>query len=84
MIYKTFFIIGKLLLQVDHELHEDATGPFRSRWKQIHNYQKKEDKKQTVAIIPRSICVYVLLYVDLVLVEVDHLFRFFYMHLKSL
>ena len=51
---------------------------------EIHNYQKEEDKKQTVAIIPRSICVYVSLYVDLVLVEVDHLFRFFYMHLKSL
>ncbi|XP_078336498.1 uncharacterized protein LOC111109744 isoform X2 [Crassostrea virginica] len=21
-------------MQVDHELYEDATGPFRSRWKQ--------------------------------------------------
>ena len=51
---------------------------------EIPNYQKEEDKKQTVAIIPRSICVYVLLHVDLVLVKVDHLFRFFYMHLKSL
>ena len=42
MIYKTFFIIGKLLLQVDHELHEDATGPFRNRWKQSGNSQLPE------------------------------------------
>ena len=45
------------------------------------NYQK-EQHKQTVAIndddvpLPFSICVYVLLYVDLVLVKVDYLFRY--------
>ena len=46
-----------------------------------HNYQKKQHEKQTVAInddvpLPLSICVYVLLYVDLVLVKGDHLFIF--------
>ena len=41
-----------------------------------HNYQKEQHKKQTVSL-HLSICVYVLLYVDFVLVKVDHLFRFF-------
>ena len=45
------------------------------------NYQKEQHEKQTVAIIddvplPLPICVYVLFFVDLVLVKVDHLFRF--------
>ena len=39
---------------------------------EIHNYQKELHKKQTVSL-HLSICVYVLLYVDFVLVKVDHL-----------
>ena len=39
---------------------------------EIHNYQMEQHKKQTVPL-HLSICVYVLLYVDLVLVKVNHL-----------